>query len=198
MTHVSFRRLMRLCLASNSQRRMVMLSDRFETVVQEGLDGVDETPPIGTVDHQVLTICRRKADAVHVGQDGVVVVVADTMIADPDDMSVSLGKPLDMTHAASMLVRLQGRRHQVWTATGVHAMGTWTFWCEAATVSFPEFPTDVLDELLQSGSWKGKAGAYDLHGAMGEHARLVDGEACVVLGLAQGALESLEVLNAAL
>lgn len=172
-----------------------MLSERFSDVVQVGLSGVDETPPLGPVDHQVATICKRKAAAIEVPNDGSVVIVSDTMIADPDDLLLSLGQPSDLPHAAAMLLRLKGRHHQVWTATGVLALGSWTFWCESATVSFPEFSDQVLNQLLESGSWKGKAGAYDLHGAMGEHARLVDGEVCVVLGLAHGALEAIEALN---
>ena len=189
---------MLLRLASSSTRRMAMLSERFPEVEQHGLSGVDETPPRGTVDHQVTVICKRKAAAIERPEDGTVVLVADTMIADPDDMSVSMGQPNDIAQAASMLIRLQGRHHQVWTATGGFSMGKWMFWCESATVSFPDFTPEVLDELLHSGSWKGKAGAYDLHGAMGEHARLVDGEACVVLGLAHGALEAIEILNTVL
>ena len=43
-------------LASNSERRKVMLELLFPDIHQSGVPGVDETPPIGSVDHQVLTI----------------------------------------------------------------------------------------------------------------------------------------------
>ena len=187
-------RRMRIQLASNSPRRMAMLTERYDEVVQRGLSDVDESPPSGPVDHQVLTICQRKAAAIAAPEPSSVVVVADTMIADPDDVSLSMGKPRDLVHAATMLHRLQGRHHQVWTATGVWSLGEWRFWCESATVAFPQFSHAEMDRLLHSGSWRGKAGAYDLHGEMGQHATLVDGQACVVLGLAQSALDWLDDL----
>jgi len=106
-----------------------------------------------------------------------------------------MGKPGDAAEAAVMLHRLSGRRHQVWSATGIHFMGKWTFFCEFALVEFPNFSDEVLLDLIQSNSWKGKAGGYDLHGAMGEHARLVDGSESVVLGIAQSAMDMLEQLS---
>ena len=61
-------------------------------------------------------------------------------------------------------------------------------------VAIPELTTDQLDELLSSNSWKGKAGGYDLHGPMGEYARLVEGAESTVLGFAGEAMTFLEML----
>jgi len=180
-------------LASNSQRRFALLVHLFPNLHHEGLAGVDETPPSGTVEHQVLTICRRKAGALP-ETNHELVIVADTMLSDPDDHSLSMGKPRDRTHAAIMLHRLSGRLHQVWSATGVRWNGTWHFWCEASLVSIPELSDEQLDELLSSDSWEGKAGGYDLHGPMGQHARLVEGAESTVLGFAGEAMAFLETL----
>lgn len=180
-------------LASNSERRYALLSSLFPNLHHEGLAGVDETPPNGTVERQVMTICQRKAGALP-DSDHEVVIVADTMLSDPDDHSLSMGKPRDRTHAAIMLHRLSGRLHQVWSATGVRWNGTWHYWCEASVVAIPELTTDQLDELLSSNSWKGKAGGYDLHGPMGEYARLVEGAESTVLGFAGEAMTFLEML----
>ena len=186
---------MQVRLASNSPRRFAMLSPLFANLRQEGVPGVDETPPAGTVDHQVLEICKRKAAGIHQPPDDVV-VVADTMLSDPDDHSLSLGKPRDRHHAALMLHRLSGRHHQVWTATGVHWNGEWRFWCEHAVVAIDALTDVQLDVLLTSGSWKGKAGGYDLAGPMGAHATLVDGESSTVLGIAGEAMAFLTTLAA--
>ena len=180
-------------LASKSERRYALLSSLFPNLHHEGLARVDETPPNGTVEHQVMTICQRKAGALP-DSDHEVVIVADTMLSDPDDHSLSMGKPRDRTHAAIMLHRLSGRLHQVWSATGVRWNGTWHYWCEASVVAIPELTTDQLDELLSSNSWKGKAGGYDLHGPMGEYARLVEGAESTVLGFAGEAMTFLEML----
>ena len=182
-------------LASNSERRKVMLEPIFPHLHHAGIEGVDESPPSGTVDHQVLTICKRKAASVVETSEFDVVIVSDTMVSDPDDHSVSMGKPFDDVEAAMMLHRLSGRRHQVWSATGIYFMGKWNFFCEVAVVEFPAFKDAVLVDLVLSKSWVGKAGGYDLHGAMGEHARLVDGSESVVLGIAQSAMELLEQLS---
>ena len=190
-----FGHIVKVWLASNSERRKVMLESIFPNLHQSGIPGVDETPPIGSVDHQVLTICKRKANAISDFSGVQVTVVSDTMISDPDDHSLSMGKPGDAAEAAMMLHRLSGRRHQVWSATGIHFMGKWTYLCEFALVEFPNFSDEILLDLIQSGSWKGKAGGYDLHGPMGDHARLVDGSESVVLGLAQSAMEMLEQLS---
>ncbi len=180
-------------LASNSPRRYALLQPMFPNLHHQGLHDVDETPPSGTVDHQVLTICERKASSVPDSHHDLV-IVADTMLSDPDDHSLSMGKPRDLAHAATMLHRLSGRLHQVWTATAVRWNGTWHSWCEQAVVSIAELSPDQLDDLLTSGSWKGKAGGYDLAGPMAEHARLVEGASSTVLGLADGAMAFLSAL----
>ena len=105
-----------------------------------------------------------------------------------------MGKPRDLAHAATMLHRLSGRKHQVWTATAVRWNDTWHTWCESAVVSVSDLAPDQLEALLTSGSWKGKAGGYDLAGPMGEYARLVEGDTSTVLGLAGGAMAFLESL----
>ncbi|MEK9651215.1 MAG: Maf family protein [Poseidonia sp.] len=184
---------MKVWLASNSPRRYAMLHPLFPNLHQSGVEGVDETPPKAPVEQQVLDICRRKATAV-TRFDHDLIVVADTMLSDPDDHSLSLGKPRDRSHAAMMLHRLSGRMHQVWTATGLHWNGEWRFWVECAVVAFPEFTEAQLEALLDSGSWQGKAGGYDLAGPMGEHARLVEGDEATVLGVAGSAMALLKTL----
>ena len=75
-------------LASNSARRLTLLAPLFSSLHHKGLDDVDETPPSGTVEHQVLTICQRKAQALPKTTHDVV-IVSDTMLSDPDDHSLS-------------------------------------------------------------------------------------------------------------
>jgi len=186
-------RCMDAWLASNSSRRHALLLPLFPTMHHEGLEGVDETPPSGTVERQVYAICQRKVAAVPPSEHSLI-IVADTMLSDPDDHSLSIGKPRDVTHAATMLHRLSGRFHQVWTATSVRWNGSWHHWCESAIVSIPELTTEQLQDLLTSNSWQGKAGGYDLAGRMGAYARLVEGAESTVLGLAGEAIEFLEAL----
>lgn len=183
---------MGIWLASASKRRAQILNDRFGKVHIEALSDVDETPPTGSVDAQVLAICRRKAAAVMPGHNFAAVVVADTMVGDPDDANAAMGKASDELSATSMIKRLSGRRHQVWSATGIQICGDWTFFIECAIVEVDELSIDEIANLIQSGSWRNKAGSYDLAGEMGRHARLIDGDELAVLGFAPSALKLLD------
>lgn len=152
---------------------------------------VDERRVQGTVDAQVLHIAKQKAEAVGDEHSGSIVLVADTMLADPDDATLALGQPSDAQAALAMLLRLRGRRHRVWSASGLRVAGTWTFDLASAVVEFASFSDDVLADLIHSGSWEGKAGAYDLAGAMKAHATLVEGDEATVLGIPSRVLEAL-------
>ena len=183
---------MGIWLASASQRRAQILNDRFGEVHVEALPDVDETPPSGSVSSQVLAICRRKAAAVKPGHGFKAVVVADTMVADPDDINAAMGKASGELEAASMSKRLSGCRHQEWSATGIQICGDWTFFVEAAIVEIEELSIETISELITSKSWVGKAGSYDLAGAMGDYAKLVDGDELTVLGFSPSGLRILD------
>ena len=77
---------MEVWLASQSLRRATMLQEFFPEIKCEGFPDVDETPSPGSVDMQVLSICQKKSQAVPANHEFDVVVVCDTMLADPDDM----------------------------------------------------------------------------------------------------------------
>ncbi|MEL0101468.1 MAG: Maf family protein [Euryarchaeota archaeon] len=179
---------MGIWLASASERRSQIIHDMFGQVTVKGLEGIDETPPFGLVSHQVLEICKRKANAIGVEHGYQFVLVADTMIEDPDDFNSSLGKAHDEFEATSMLLRLSGRRHKVWSATGVQVAGDWTFFIEYAIVEFQELNSDDIELLIKSNSWVGKAGSYDLAGMASKHTKLIDGDELTVLGFAPSAL----------
>ena len=180
---------MKVWLASQSPRRAAMLSPLFTDLKCEGFTDVDETPSPGSVSAQVFSICQKKSEAVP-GEHGFdLVIVCDTLLADPDDVDSTLGKPNDAVEAAMMLHRLSGRRHQVWSATGILLHGAWKFYVEHAIVEFQALTDEQLVELVLSESWKGKAGGYDLAGPMGDYARLIDGHESTVLGIAGEAME---------
>ena len=186
---------MNVWLASQSPRRADMLQSLFPNIKCEGFSDVDETPGPGSVDAQVLSICQKKSEAVSDGHGFDLVIVCDTLLADPDDMDSVLGKPSDTVEAAVMLHRLSGRRHQVWSATGILLQGHWRFFVEHAIVEIDTLTDEQLVELVLNDSWKGKAGGYDLAGPMGEYARLVDGHKSTVLGIAGEAMELLKTFS---
>ena len=90
------------------------------------LNDVDESSSKNEVSQQVLEICQKKATSVKISSESPV-IVSDTMLEDPDDESIALGKPHDSVQAAMMLHKLSGRRHRVWTATGLYVNQEWKF-----------------------------------------------------------------------
>ena len=56
-------------------------------------------------------------------------------------------------------------------------------------------PDDAFIDLIESESWLGKAGGYDLAGKMGAFATLVEGSESTVLGFTQESLEHLDELQ---
>ena len=65
---------------------------------------------------------------------------------------------------------------------------------ESATVEFNQLSEDEIAELIESNSWKGKAGAYDLAGPAGAHAHLISGHEVTVLGFSHESTKFLDVI----
>jgi len=186
---------MRILLASASERRGAILREHFPNVEQAALQGVDETVDRLPISEQVKEVVSRKAAAVSLNDRHDVFVVADTLVEDPDDEREALGKPGSKEQAVSMLLRLRGRRHRVWSATMVYVLEKWQLSVECAIVEIEDFSDDVLVELIESESWVGKAGGYDLAGMMGEYATLIEGAESTVLGFTQTSIELLTDLQ---
>ena len=203
-----------ILLASASERRREILSELIDESVKLHSRALasDEIGSIsGTgVGSQVEIICAAKAksaaeEIVISGQKPDLAIVSDTLVEDPNDPLIALGKPVDELSAASMLLGLSGARHRVWSSTallyppevklqGAEVLhGGWTanIWTDSAIVEFDELKQEDLTQLVESGSWRGKAGAYDLAGPAGEHATLVEGEEVTVLGFASGSMAAL-------
>ena len=198
-------------LASASERRRQILSEHLEDLdtclefctlrepEQEVSSGME-------VNLQVESSCIRKAMAAvkeRASGENVadIILVSDTLVEDPDDEKAALGKPKDESSAAFSLIRLSGRRHRVWSSTAILSRkigdvdvgDDWlaTIWTDYAIVEFVNIGDDDIIDLINSRSWEGKAGGYDLAGAAGKFASVVDGEEVTVLGFSSRAIDSL-------
>ena len=172
-----------LILASQSPRRRALL-DRLEVPFRVQVSPADETltgapaPPAA-----VQTLARRKAKPVSTDHPSALVLAADTVVAHDGDI---LNKPDDPAHAQTMLRRLRGTAHTVYTGMAlVHAATDRTI----ATVEGTDVVLGALSEAeieayVASGSPMDKAGGYGIQ----DHAapffiERIDGDYYNVVGL---------------
>jgi len=171
-----------LILASGSPRRSKLLREagyRFRTLVPEIDEIEDPELPIREV---TAENARRKAAAVSSSYPGAVVLAADTLVLLGDR---SLSKPADLAEARTMLERLSGRTHQVFTAVfmSLARPRTQRRLLVTTAVRFKELGTAEIEAYHRKVDPLDKAGAY----AAQEHGSLiidrVEGSLTNVIGL---------------
>jgi len=170
----------RIILASQSPRRAQLLRAmgvEFETSPAD----IDETYVAGEdpaahaerlAREKALAIARDQPDAFVIGSDTVVIIDGDV-----------LGKPADTEDAVRMLLRLQGRAHEVATGVAVARGGTVRSGVERVVVRFASLDERVAREYVATGEPLDKAGAYGIQGAGAAFVQGIDGDYYAVMGL---------------
>lgn len=107
---------------------------------------------------------------------------SDTLIAVDGDV---LGKPADLAEARTMLRRLRGRTHLIYTAVALRrqADAVQVIGCERVRVWMKAFGETELDAYLHTGESLGKAGAYSIQGIGGRFIETIDGDYTAAVGL---------------
>lgn len=111
-----------------------------------------------------------------------VIVAADTIVSVDGEI---LGKPVSPDDARSMLRRLSGRCHDVFSGLAVLEANTRdaTLAVERTGVEFSALSDAEIDDYVQSGEPFGKAGAYAIQGRGGRFIPRVEGCYFNVMGL---------------
>ena len=169
-----------LTLASGSPRRRELIR-AVTGEVRILVTDVDESVPDGTPpDVMVRDVALRKAVAALAAEPGWVVVAADTTVAVDGDW---LAKPEDDAEAASMLSRLQGRDHQVFTGVTVAAAGRILTDVTMSVVTIAPLSEGEVAAYVATGQGADKAGAYSIQGDAGSIVAAVEGCYTNVVGL---------------
>ncbi|HNU83150.1 MAG: septum formation inhibitor Maf [Acidobacteria bacterium] len=171
----------RLVLASASPRRRALL----------GALGLDFTLRPVAVDESlrpgeepaayVRRLAREKAAAA--ARDGELVLAADTVVALAGEI---FGKPASAEEARSMLARLSGRAHEVYTGVALRLTGPAAKEAIAVartTVHFAPLGAAEIDWYLASGEPFDKAGAYAIQGLGALLVDAIEGNYTNVVGL---------------
>jgi septum formation protein len=185
-----------LVLASASPRRRELLAAAGIPVIVHAAE-VDETPHPGEEARAyVLRLAEAKARAAAAGapRADLPLLAADTTVVLDGEL---LGKPADDAEAASMLRRLSGRIHEVWT-------GLCLLWPAAAQgerplvlaadctrVWFVPLEEAEIAAYVASGEPQGKAGAYAIQGRAGQFIPRIEGSYSNVVGLPLALLRDL-------
>ena len=171
---------MRLILGSGSPRRKELLAGLG--IVPDLIlpPDINEDPAKGELPRPyALRLAREKALAVPAGPDDVV-LCADTTVALGRRI---LGKPVDAGEAASFLVALGGRRHQVITGIAVRRGDRILTRESVSVVKMKRLSDDELNAYLASGEWQGKAGGYGIQGLAGALIPWISGSFTGIMGL---------------
>lgn len=175
-------RTSKLILASASPRRRQLLAGLglpFEAIAVE-LDeqGVNEPTP----DRLVRRLAVEKAERVARQRPDAIVIGADTVVVHGGEV---LGKPRDASDAVTMLRRLSGQTHHVYTGVAVvcQAEGRELVEHEVTAVTFGELTPRAIERYVASGEPLDKAGAYGIQGVGATLVRRVEGCYFNVVGL---------------
>lgn len=125
---------------------------------EEAESGQPPQGPAEPLEAYVTRLARAKAEAVAATGITGTLVACDTL-SEVD--GVALGKPADAADARRMLESLSGRRHRVLTAACVWQLpgGEPRFAVAESLLEMGPLSGDFLDWYLDSGLWRGKAGA---------------------------------------
>jgi len=177
--------MMFVLLASASPRRAALLRQMgvdFEVRPAEIDEGVGETLP--PRDHAVELACR-KARQVAAGaapSAADLVLGADTVVAAGEQI---IGKPGDRNEAEQILRQLMGTTHRV--ITGVCLIdprrGREETFAEETRVRMRPMTEAELRAYLDSGGWRGKAGAYGIQESADPFVEVLEGSFDNVVGL---------------
>lgn len=170
-----------LVLASMSPRRREILNMAgYEFVVKPA--DVDESVPEGTPpDKAVVMTSAKKAAAVSgcFGKDDII-LAADTVVALDGEI---IGKPSSPENAFTILKRLSGRTHTVYTGYCIIKGDIHIGGAEATEVTFRELDDEEILAYVESGEPMDKAGAYGLQGKACSFAAKLNGDFFNVIGL---------------
>jgi nucleoside triphosphate pyrophosphatase len=179
----------KLVLASGSPQRRALLDALgldFEVMVPTVEEATEGDPR-----EVVAANALRKAQAV-AGRagEGTLVLAGDTEVVLDGEL---LGQPGGPDDARAHLERLSGREHEV--LGGLVLIGpkegggeAERSGVDAATVTFRELESPMIEAYLASGEWRGRAGSYAIQGLGSALVASVDGDVSNVIGLPVGLL----------
>jgi septum formation protein len=147
-----------LVLASNSPRRRQLLALAGWPFSVSAADVDENQRPNEAPADYVLRLAESKARAVAGGSDQII-LAADTTVVDE---GIILGKPKDKAEAITMLTRLRGHTHQVYTGVALLRLSDRLLLKDFCVTDVPmrDYSDEEISAYVQTGDPLDKAGAY--------------------------------------
>lgn len=173
---------MKLILASSSPRRRELLGSIGIVPDQIMSPDVDESHLKGEGTREyVKRMATLKARAVHAQISDAYVVAADTVVEMGGKVVL---KAQDREEASSIITRLSGRRHKVYTGVCVLSpQGKEAYRVVLTRLTIKRLTSEEIEAYLHSKEWEGKAGAFSIQGRGGKFVKFISGSYTNVLGL---------------
>ena len=171
-----------LVLASASPRRLDLLRQVGLEPAEIDPADLDETPASRELPRAyALRMATSKLAIVAPRHPGAVVLAADSVVVCSRRI---LPKAETEVEARACLGRLSGRRHRVLGAIAVgFPGGTVRTRLVETVVRFKRLEPAEIDDYLQSGEWRGKAGGYAIQGRAALFVDFLSGSYSNVVGL---------------
>ncbi|MBL7150751.1 septum formation protein Maf [Candidatus Microgenomates bacterium] len=187
---------MKIILASSSVSRKNILSSlgfSFK-VIPNNIDEEEVKKTIKDIPQIVKTLALKKAEAV----ERIVKKkkIKDYLIIGADSLAeidgIYLDKPKDQNHARKMLLMSKGRSHRFYSGVAIiNSTGKRKTIVGESKVFFNNFTDEQLNDVIDSGIWKGRAGGYDIKDDKSNLIEKYEGSYTNILGLPVEELEDL-------
>ena len=183
-----------LVLASASPRRLELLRQVGLEPAEIDPADIDESPGTGELPRTyAVRMARAKLAAVACRHPAAIVLAADSVVVCGRRI---LPKAETEAEARACLVLLSGRRHRVLGGLAVgRPDGTVRTRLVETVVRFKRLEAAEIDDYLQSGEWRGKAGGYAIQGRAARFVAFISGSYSNVVGLPL--FEAVSLLKAA-
>jgi septum formation protein len=175
-----------LVLASRSPQRRAILEQLgvdFRVVpadVEEETGGDPRRLVVENALRKARAVCRAEGATVGVHPQGDRVLGVDTAVVLDGR---AFGKPADEDAAETLLRRLSGRTHEVWSGIALVTGGEERTSKACTRVRFRRLEDPDLHWYVASGEWRDRAGGYAIQGRGAALVEEIDGDFWNVVGL---------------
>lgn len=151
---------------------------------------VEEHEPEGSEDPRGLVLhnAALKADAVEALHPGAIVLGADTTVFLGGEV---FHKPADLTEARTMLLKLSGKTHTVFTGLAVRGRGRKLSGSAESRVTFRTLSDEAISRFFESCDPTDKAGGYGIQEGGELIVERFEGPLDNIIGLPLGATEQI-------